>query len=72
MFILAPNRRWTSDGYLNQREIKFREEQEAFPNEIWERGEKAPSHGVRRLPTELILRLRRYKPGLLRMTEFKP
>ena len=26
------------DGYLNQREMEFREEQGAFPNEIWERG----------------------------------
>jgi hypothetical protein len=27
------------DGYVDQREVKLREEQETFPNEIWERGE---------------------------------
>ena len=27
------------DGYLNQREMEFHEEQGAFPNEIWERGD---------------------------------
>jgi len=32
------DRRWASGGYLNQRETEFREEQGAFPNEIWERG----------------------------------
>jgi hypothetical protein len=39
MFISAMGRRWASDGYLNEREMEFREDQEAFPNEIWERGE---------------------------------
>jgi hypothetical protein len=28
------------DTRLSQREMKFREEQEVFPNKIWERGEQ--------------------------------
>jgi hypothetical protein len=44
-------RRFTAAA-TSQREMKFREEQEAFPNEIWEQGE----HGMRQIAS---CRLRR-------------